>query len=380
MPAEAGAACYAARSSGLGLREIETGGRDVINVVGLHADSVMTSRSGAIDACSIHTCCIDLNPRIGYFITPLLALIVESMDRLRLMEAFVATVEEGSMTKAAEKLRVSLPVVVRSLGALERRLGVRLLNRTTRRSHLTEPGEAYFARCKSLLAEFADAERSIAAQGNRPVGTIRVSAPVLFGGLHIAPAVAGFLKRYAEVSVDLTLTDRVVDLVEDGMDVAVRIGALPDSALIAAPLGTTQRVICASPGYLKQAGEPKVPADLRGHAFLRFTALVGAREIVLQDAGKALRVPVRGNFASNNGTAVIAAALQGAGLACVLYYQVLQHVKAKELKLVLQRYAPAPIPIHAVYLEPRLASAKVRVFVDFLRTLFANTSFAPSPR
>jgi DNA-binding transcriptional LysR family regulator len=299
------------------------------------------------------------------------------MDRLRIMEAFVVTVEEGSMTRAAAKLEVSLPVIVRSLAALEKRLGVRLLNRTTRRSHLTEPGQVYFERCKQILAEVAETEQTVSAERSRPVGTIRVSAPVLFGGLHIAPTLVGFLKRYAEVNVDLTLTDRIVDLVEEGIDVAVRIGTLPDSALIAAPLGFTQRVICASPGYLKQATRPKLPNDLRAHNFLRFTPLVGAREIVLHNATRALRVPIRGNFASNNGAAIIQAAIQGAGLACVLYYQILQPVKAGELKLVLQDYAPPRIPIHAVYLQPRTADAKTRAFVDHLIATFANTSFAP---
>ena len=299
------------------------------------------------------------------------------MDRLGWMEAFVQTVDEGSMTKAAARLEVSLPVVVRALAALERRVGVRLLNRTTRRLHLTEPGAQYYEHCKRMLAELREGERSVSAQRSRPIGTVRVSAPVMFGRLHVAPAVAEFLECHPEVSVDLTLTDRIIDLVEDGMDVAVRIGVLPDSGLGAVPLGATQRVICASPGYLKRAGEPATPGEVKAHNFIRFSALVGVRDVVLHQDGRGIHVPIRSSFTSNHGDAVIDAALRGLGLACVLYYQVMAPVRAGALRLVMREYCPPPVPIHAVYLHPRMTSAKVRTFVEHLRSTFSKVSFVP---
>jgi DNA-binding transcriptional LysR family regulator len=228
-----------------------------------------------------------------------------------------------------------------------------------------------------MLAELADGERAVSAQRSQPVGTVRMSAPIVFGRLHVAPAVAGFLQKYPEVSVELTLADRIVDLVEDGVDVAIRIGTLPDSSLSAVPLGATQRVVCASPAYLRKAGELKTPADLKAHNFLRFTPLAGARDLALQDGGREIRVSTRGNFSSNHADAVIDAALRGLGVACLLYYQVMEPVRGNALKLVLRSYLPPAVPIHAVYLHPRTASAKVRVFLDHLKTTFSQVRFLP---
>jgi DNA-binding transcriptional LysR family regulator len=300
------------------------------------------------------------------------------MDRLGAMRAFVEIVERGSLSAAARHLQISLPVVVRTLAGLEKMLGVRLLNRTTRRIHLTEAGAEFHQRCKRIAAEVEEAERAVSNQRHTPSGTLAVNAPVLFGRIHVAPLIGSFLEMHPLLHVELTLTDRVVDIVDEGVDVAVRIGELPDSALAAAPLGHTQRVLVASPAYLRRAGTPKRPEELGRHNFLRFTPLLPGRVWPFERDGRALGVPVSGRFASSSGDAVIEMALQGRGIACVLYYQVMDHVAAGRLRLLLQAYAPAPIPIQAVFAHPRLVSAKVRAFVDHLKNGFAERSFVPA--
>jgi len=188
------------------------------------------------------------------------------MDKLRAMEVFVRIVDGGSLTAAAEALRTSLPSVVRTLAALEAELDVRLLNRTTRRIALTDEGREYCERCRRVLAEVDDAEASLSARRAAPKGRLRLSAPVMFGRLHVAPVATEFIVRHPAVKVDMLLLDRVVDLVEEGIDAGLRIGRLPDSSLVAIPVGHTRRVVCASPAYLTRAGTPKALADLGGHA------------------------------------------------------------------------------------------------------------------
>src|SRR5512145_3275688 len=184
------------------------------------------------------------------------------MDRLRAMAVFVRIVDEGSLSAAAEALAMSAPSVVRTLAALERTLGVRLMNRTTRRSSLTDEGREYYERCKRVLAEVEAADASLSARRTEPKGRLRITAPITYGRLRIAPLVADFMARHPGMEIELLLLDRIVDLVEEGIDVALRIAHLPDSTLVAVPVGETRRVVCAAPGYLKRAGTPKAPADL----------------------------------------------------------------------------------------------------------------------
>jgi len=300
------------------------------------------------------------------------------MDQLGAMRTFVEIVDRGSLTAAAGRLHVSLPVVVRTLAALEHRLGVRLLNRTTRRIHLTEVGAEFYQRCKRIAADVEEAEQAVSAQQRTPTGTLTVNAPLLFGRMHVTPLIGAFLERNPEVRVELTLSDRIVDIIEDGVDVAVRIGHLPDSGLAATPLGHTQRVLVASPGYLRKFGTPIAPEDLGQHNCLRFDAMMAGHDWRFQRNGRTVSIRVSGSFASNSGDAVIQSALEDCGIASVLHYQVMDHVASGQLCLLLQAFAAEPVPIHAVFAHPKLGSAKVRAFVDHLKDGFSGRSFLPA--
>jgi DNA-binding transcriptional LysR family regulator len=299
------------------------------------------------------------------------------MDRLEAMRTFVEIVDQGSLSAASRRLQVSLPVVVRTLAALERRLGVRLLNRTTRRIHLTEPGAEFYQRCKRIAAEVEEAEQAASERRRTPSGTLVVNAPVLFGRMHVVPLLGTFLERHPLLRVELTLSDRNVDIIEEGVDVAVRVGDLPDSSLAAVRLGLTQRVLAASPAYLRRDGTPRALEDLRNHNCLRFSGLTPGRSWHFVRDGREVGMPISGSFTSSSGDAVIEMALQGRGIACVLYYQVMDHAATGRLHLVLQEFAPPPVPIHAVFAHPRLVSAKVRAFVDHLKNSFGGLSFVP---
>jgi DNA-binding transcriptional LysR family regulator len=282
------------------------------------------------------------------------------MDKLRAMETFVRIVERGSLTAAAEMLRTSLPSVVRTLAALEEDLDVRLLNRTTRRIALTDEGREYFERCKRVLAEVDEAEAALSARRAAPKGRLRVTAPVMFGRLHVAPVATEFIGRHAAVQLELLLLDRVVDLLEEGIDVGVRIGRLPDSSLVAAPVGETRRVVCASPAYLKRAGTPKSPAELARHRCVNFTGL-GTEEWRLEKD----RIPISPVFTSNQIDAALDACLDGVGIGQFLCYQVQALLDAGRLKRVLGEFEPAALPIHVIYPHARLLSSNVRAFVDW---------------
>jgi len=200
------------------------------------------------------------------------------MDKLQAMKTFVRIADKGGLTAAAQTLGASLPSVVRTLAGLERELGVRLFNRTTRRVHLTDEGAQYLERCRPILQAVEEAEALLTSRRPEPQGRLAVTAPVLFGRRYVAPIVAGFVERHPGVSADLLLVDRVVNLVEEGMDVGVRIGHLPDSSLVAIPVGTVRRVVCASPAYLRRHGTPRAPADLRAHRCVRFSAILPGRD------------------------------------------------------------------------------------------------------
>lgn len=285
------------------------------------------------------------------------------MDKLRAMAIFVRIVDEGSLTAAADALGMSVPSVVRTLAALERALGVRLLNRTTRRSSLSDEGREYYERCKRVLAEVDAADASLSARRTEPKGRLRVTAPVMYGRIHLAPVVADFIAKHPDLEIELLLLDRVVDLVEEGIDVALRIAHLPDSTLVALPVGETRRVVCAAPGYLKRAGAPRLPAALAAHRCIVFSGLSPDNEWSF--AGKrAAQVAVRPVLRTNQFDIAVEACLRGLGCGQFLCYQVAALVNVGKLKRVLREFEPAPLPIHVVYPHGRYVSANVRAFID----------------
>ncbi len=285
------------------------------------------------------------------------------MDKLRAMAIFVRIVEDGSLTAAADALGTSVPSVVRSLAALEREVGVRLMNRTTRRSSLSDEGREYYERCKRVLAEVEAADALLSARRSEPKGRLRLTAPVMYGRMHVAPVVADFIAQFPGMEVELLLLDRVVDLVEEGIDAAFRIGHLPESTLVGLPLGETRRVVCAAPAYLRQTGVPKAPADLAARRCIVFTGLSSTNEWSF--AGKpAVRVPVRPVLRTNQFDVAVDACLRGLGCGQFLCYQVDALIDAGRLKRVLAEFEPAPLPIQLVYPHARLLSPNVRAFVD----------------
>jgi DNA-binding transcriptional LysR family regulator len=281
------------------------------------------------------------------------------------MAVYVRIVEAGSLARAADALGVSAPSVVRALAALERDVGVRLLQRTTRRSSLTDEGREYYERCRRVLEAVEAADLALSARRSEPRGRLRLTAPLAFGKLYLAPLAREFMGRYPAVDVELLLLDRVVDLVDEGIDAAVRIAHLGESSLVATRVGTTQRVVCAAPGYLRTAGMPRKPGDLASHRGVVFTGLAPDNEWSF--AGKPGRVAVRPALRTNNIDVAIEACLSGHGPGQFLSYQVAPHIRDGRLDAVLGRFAPAPVPIQVVYPHARLLSPNVRAFVDLAR-------------
>ncbi len=287
------------------------------------------------------------------------------MDKLHAMATFIQIVDRGSLTLAAGSIGTSLPSVVRTLAALEEALGVRLLNRTTRRISLTQEGRLYLARCRGILAEIEEAETELSSQRQEPRGELRVTAPVLFGQLHVAPIVTRFVRQFKNTRVELLLLDRVVSLVEDGIDVAIRIGHLADSSLIAIPAGHIRRVVCASPEYLKDRGLPREPNDLLKHDCLHLTGIAPSTVWSFHGKGRTISVPVNGPFVCNQAAATIDACVDSLGVGTFLSYQVAPWVAQKKLELILVDYEPPPIPLSIVYPHAKLLSARVRVFTEW---------------
>ena len=287
------------------------------------------------------------------------------MDRLAAMKVFAAVAEEESFASAARLLGLSPPAVTRAVAALEERIGARLLDRTTRRVRLTEAGSRFLDDCKRILTEIDEAEASAAGAHAQPRGPLAVTAPVMFGRMHVAPVVLDFLTRYPGVTPRLMLLDRVVDLMEEGLDVAIRIAHLPDSSLSAVRVGTVRRVVCASPHYLQARGTPQTPSDLAGHDAILFAHAGATLEWPFVSKQRIQTAKPRTQFAVNTADVAIAAAVAGHGLTNVLSYQIAPELAAGRLQIVLAAFEPPPLPIHIVHLAGRQASARVRAFVDF---------------
>jgi len=285
-------------------------------------------------------------------------------DRFTAMTYFVRIVERGSLTGAARDLGKTLPAISRSLRLLEERLGARLLTRTTRAISLTEYGQQYFEHCRRILRDIEEAEGLAGETGQVAQGLVRVTAPLLFGRLHVAPLVAPFLAAHPRVQIDMHLTDSIVSMVDDAIDLSIRIGDLHDSSLIAIPLGHVGRVVCAAPSYWPAHGEPQHPQDLKLHNCLTFRGLNQERGWLFRVEGEERYWPINTAFSCNDGSAVISVARDGGGIAQMMSYQVADDVADGKLVPALDSYAPHPLPVHAVYPGGRLLPVKVRALLD----------------
>jgi DNA-binding transcriptional LysR family regulator len=286
------------------------------------------------------------------------------MDRFDALSAFVAVADHNGFAAAARKLGLSPSAVTRLVAALEERVGLRLLQRTTRSVTLTDAGARYLERARRILADLEEADGSAEAERATPTGRLAVSAPLAFGRLHVAPLMSAYLLRYSQVGGELQLTDRNVNLIEEGVDLAVRIGALADSSLIVRAIGQTRRVLVASSGYLATHGEPKDPRDLTAHRIIHFTGFGGPPDWRFRREEKEERINVVPHYTTNSADAALTHAANDGGLAMVLAYQAVEALRAGRLKVVLREFEPPPRPIQIVYPTARLLSAKVRAFVD----------------
>jgi DNA-binding transcriptional LysR family regulator len=295
----------------------------------------------------------------------------EMMDRLEAIAAFVAITEAGSFSGAARRLGLSPQSVTRAIAALEARLGVLLFHRSTRAIRLTDEGAAYLEHCRPALAALADGERALQGRDPEPHGLLTVTAPVVFGHMHVAPAVAALLCDHPRLRVRLLLVDRFVSLVEEGLDVAVRIGALGDSALRARRLGAVRKVLVAAPDYLARRGAPTTPADLVAHDLVAFDGVSRLAEWRFSEGEPAIRLSPR--LEVNSADAAIAAAEAGLGIARVYSYQVADAITAGRLCRLLVEYEPPEIPVQLVYAANRSAHGNVRAFIDCMTNRLAKT-------
>lgn len=293
------------------------------------------------------------------------------MDRLRAMEIFAQVAEARSFSAAAQTLSLSNTAVSKHVMMLEESLGVRLLNRTTRQVNLTEVGRAYLGRAREILADVNELEISAANLHASPRGLLRINAPVSFGSLHIAPAVSDFLDQYPDLQIDLSITDRFVDVIEDRLDVAIRGRTTPeDSSLIGRKIAPERFVLCASPAYLSGCRPPQHPNDLAAHPCFAYTQTDTWR---FTRSGADITIPVNGRFRSNNGEALCAAVRHGQGIALLPTFLVGDDLQKGRLRSLLPDYRVAEAGLYAIYPHRRLLSAKVRLFIDFLVARFNPT-------
>ena len=288
------------------------------------------------------------------------------MDRLESMAIFVRVVERGSFAAAAEEFRLTGTMVGHHIRALETRLGGRLLNRTTRRQSLTELGAEYYERCRRILTDVRDAEALGVDLRDEARGRLRVASPVSFGVHALAPACIDYREAHPAVDIDLVLSDRAVDLVDEGFDVAVRVGELPDSSLVARPLRPYRSVVCAAPGYVRQHGAPSAPADLTAHRCLGFAHPVAGRHWRLLGPEGEVVVPVSLALTANNGEALKMSALSGLGIIMQPEVLLADELRTGRLVQVLPGYAPIAKPMHLLFAADQRPPAKIRTFVDFL--------------
>jgi DNA-binding transcriptional LysR family regulator len=288
------------------------------------------------------------------------------MDRLEAMSILVASAEAGSFSAAGRRLGVPLPTVSRKVAELEAHLNTQLLTRTTRRLVLTDAGAAYVASCKSILEQVDEAESQASGEYTVPRGTLVMTAPIVFGRLYVVPVINEFLAQFSEINVQLTLSDHNLDLVGDHIDLAVRVGALPDSTLVAVKVGEIRRVVCGSPAYFASHGTPKTPEDLIQHMCVTFTGLAaGATWPFTSRTGAAKGVKPLCRLRVNTAESAIDSAIAGVGVTNVLSYQITRPVSEGKLRIILQDHEPEPNPVHFVYAGQGLVPLKTRRFIEF---------------
>jgi DNA-binding transcriptional LysR family regulator len=287
------------------------------------------------------------------------------LDRLEAMGVFLSVIDAGSLSAAGRKLGMPLATVSRKVSDLEAELKTRLLIRSTRQLTLTEAGRGYVAACRRILEDVNEAERAAAGEYSAPRGELVVTAPVVFGRLHILPVLIEFLRAYPEVNVRLALGDRIVNLLEDHVDLALRVGSLPDSGLIATHLGSIRRVVCASPAYLSKSGAPTVPRDLEAHQCISFELLATASTWRFNVDGADSSVPIHPRLIVSTAEAAIDAAIAGLGVTCVMSYQVEAALRAGALRLILESFEPPPLPVSFLYSGQGRLPLKLRALLDF---------------
>jgi DNA-binding transcriptional LysR family regulator len=288
------------------------------------------------------------------------------MDRFEAMNVFVRVVEAGSLSAAARAIPMSLTSVSRHLSALERQFGMQLLRRTTRAIALTDEGRLFFERAKAILADVDEVGALLSASRSEPTGRLRIAAPTLLGGTVIAPLLPRFLATYAEMSIELLLIDRTVNLVEEDIQLAIRVGRLPDSTLIARKIGDVRMIVCAAPAYLERHGQPLVPDALRDHDCLVFSDRPGSVDWRFKSAGTRHSVRVKGRLWANALDVLVGAAIDGAGIVRAPSWQVADDIERGRLRRILQEYEPTPAPVHALFERTRRTSPSVRAFLDYL--------------
>lgn len=305
------------------------------------------------------------------------------MDKFREMEVFVAIVDRGSFTGASEKLGMSAPTVSRALNSLETRVGAQLIARTTRSIRPTDAGMFYLEACRRVLDTIADAESNIAAEQSKPAGTLTVSAPVLFGQRFIAPLINAYANIYPDVSVNVVYVDRTTRLIEEGVDIAIRIGHLGDSSVFAVPLGSVSRRTYAAPAYLDALGEPVHPRQLSDHHCVSFTGVTHPLEWLFYENGSRLPVRVRPRMIVDLAPAAVMAAVDRVGITQLLSYQAAPEVLSGSLRRILAAFEPESIPVNLLHVERKGTSMKIRSFVEFVtETLRRNVhlQFVDAPK
>lgn len=286
------------------------------------------------------------------------------MDHLQRLSTFVAVAESGSFARGARLREISAPAATRAVASLERHLGALLLQRTTRSLRLTEQGEVFLADCRRILGELEAAEAAVTGARQEPQGTLSITAPALFGSRHIAPVLFEFLDQHPALQARALFTNRLVHLIDEGLDVAVRIAVLPDSGMTAVPVGHMRVVVVASPGYIRRHGAPSTPAELKQHRAIGFT-IEGQDRSGWSFGPPRISASPQERLVVNANDVKVAAAVAGQGLARALAYQVTDEVRDGRLRVVLEEYEPPPVPVHLVYPAGRGAAAKVREFVQF---------------
>ncbi len=296
------------------------------------------------------------------------------MDKLTSMRVFCRVANCGNFSQAARELRISPAMATKHIAALEEQLNIRLLNRTTRKVSTTEAGDRYLNLCQNLLNDIEEGEASLSELSSHPSGTLKLSAPIDFGVLRLAPAIAGYQNRYPDVNIDINYQDRKVNLVEDGFDIAIRIGALPDSSMVAIPLMEVALICCASPDYLKLHGHPQHPSDLRQHNCLTYSYSGTNNDWHFSKDDQSLSVKASGKLNGNNGRAMSIAASLGTGITLKPLFMVQDFIDRGELVPILEDYDCGIHGVYAVYPHRRFLPAKMRSFIDYLKEAFEDTS------